>query len=860
VRFTQYAIRSTSEALPWRRTLAWAAIVLLLLAALALGRAAAAPPGGAPDQVSPCSHIELDAETGYARTLRDCGPAPNPGDAVEVARQFLRQHRAELGLSADLSDLETLAVRHGLASSHVWFQQTYGGLPVYQALTSVHLGQKQVVQVVHNRYRRVTGPLPPVSIDRARAESVARQAAGMKIDRGAATARQVVYIDDGWPVRAWELTLPASEPLGDWHVLVDAATGRVIKVENLIVFDTGSGRVFNPNPVQSSGDTTLRDNNNTNQPALTAELQTVTLQGLDASGRLRGQYVDLTALTGGYKPAGQANEPSHVYNYDRADDRFEEVEVYWALDSVQRYFHSLDFSNANTPPNGIRDFSTLAHAHWYGEDQSFYSTYDDAVHFGDGGVDDAEDADIIIHEYGHAVQYNQNPAWGGGEMGAMGEGFGDYLAASFYAGAGDATYQAAHAACVGEWDGTAYSPLIPPCLRRVDGNKHYPDDLTGEVHDDGEIWSRALWDIRAALGGQVADRLVLESHFSLASSSTMPDGAQAILDADQNLYGGAHRTAIAQAFAARGILSSEPLVAPVLTYPAGGETLTAGQPITVLWTPSPGSGNQYELAFAPNCSLVQDLNDGFEGTGLDPIYTGGGDRPWLIDATRAHTGIHAARSGSIGDNQSSSLILQANVAATGSLHFWYQVSSEKGYDFFDFYLDETRLVHVSGIRGWSELTAPIAAGDHTLIWRYSKDVSLKAGLDAAWIDDLSLPQLSRVTWTQIVGLTSPDVTGYDWTLPATATDDACFRLRAHNGPALSDWARSGVFRLVSGLLADFDHDGKVTARDILDLASRWGTVDSGGPGFPHQFDLVPDGVINSLDIEAAKASWRTTGP
>src|SRR5262245_23660762 len=54
--------------------------------------------------------------------------------------------------------------------------------------------------------------------------------------------------------------------------------------------------------------------------------------------------------------------------------------------------------------------------------------------FGTGGVDDADDAEIILHEYGHAIQDDQIPGFGEpAEAGAMGEGFGDYFAASFFA-------------------------------------------------------------------------------------------------------------------------------------------------------------------------------------------------------------------------------------------------------------------------------------------------------------------------------------------------------------------------------------------------------------------------------------------
>ena len=51
------------------------------------------------------------------------------------------------------------------------------------------------------------------------------------------------------------------------------------------------------------------------------------------------------------------------------------------------------------------------------------------ITFGKGGVDDAEDAEVIVHEYGHSVQDDQVPGFGPRlEAGSIGEAFGDYLA------------------------------------------------------------------------------------------------------------------------------------------------------------------------------------------------------------------------------------------------------------------------------------------------------------------------------------------------------------------------------------------------------------------------------------------------
>jgi hypothetical protein len=94
---------------------------------------------------------------------------------------------------------------------------------------------------------------------------------------------------------------------------------------------------------------------------------------------------------------------------------------------------------------------------------------------------------------------------------------------------------------------------VPHCLRRVDQDLHFPADLSGEVHHDGQIWSRALWDIRQALGNVQADTIILQGSFDF-SGTTMPELANRTVAAAQQLYGRAAATVVTRAFTARGIL------------------------------------------------------------------------------------------------------------------------------------------------------------------------------------------------------------------------------------------------------------------------------------------------------------------
>jgi zinc metalloprotease ZmpB len=162
---------------------------------------------------------------------------------------------------------------------------------------------------------------------------------------------------------------------------------------------------------------------------------------------------------------------------------------------------------------------------------------------------------VILHEYGHAIHFAQNFGFASEQAGAISEGFGDYWAVTV----GDVVARAlgvpirAPLACVADWDAVSYTSTVPHCLRRVDQDLHFPADLSGEVHHDGQIWSRALWDIRQALGNVRADTIILQGSFD-SSGTTMPALASRTVAAAQQLYGRAAATVVTKAFADRGIL------------------------------------------------------------------------------------------------------------------------------------------------------------------------------------------------------------------------------------------------------------------------------------------------------------------
>jgi len=132
--------------------------------------------------------------------------------------------------------------------------------------------------------------------------------------------------------------------------------------------------------------------------------------------------------------------------------------------------------------------------------------------------------------------------------------------------------------------------------------------------------------------------------------------------------------------------------------------------------------------------------DGFEsGNFLTLPWSGGGDSPWIVLNQAAASGQYAARSGLITDYQSSSLVLLIETPA-GVGSFDFRVSSEQGWDFLEFYLNGTRLQRWSGEMGWQNYQFSVPLGVNQLEWRYFKDANFSSGLDAAFVDNLYLPQ------------------------------------------------------------------------------------------------------------------------
>ncbi|MFC1643850.1 LamG-like jellyroll fold domain-containing protein, partial [Candidatus Omnitrophota bacterium] len=133
---------------------------------------------------------------------------------------------------------------------------------------------------------------------------------------------------------------------------------------------------------------------------------------------------------------------------------------------------------------------------------------------------------------------------------------------------------------------------------------------------------------------------------------------------------------------------------------------------------------------------------------LDGSFRKSGDAAFFIQPK--YTGLYPAASrefalqaGDIDNNQTS--VIEKEVTVTDSefaFSFWWKASSEADKDYFSFYVDEGSgyglVDRISGEdTGWRQWSGTYSPGTYMFKWEYSKDGAGSAGLDTAWLDDIT---------------------------------------------------------------------------------------------------------------------------
>ncbi|MEZ0578428.1 M36 family metallopeptidase [Nocardioides sp. MH1] len=256
-------------------------------------------------------------------------------------------------------------------------------------------------------------------------------------------------------------------------------------------------------------------------------------------------------------------------------------------------------ANFNTPPDGHKPTMQM-----YLNDNPYIA------------ASSSDDFLTVGHEFTHGlsnrlvVNANNHSTLNSYQAGGMGEGWGDFYAFDYLLTHGYTTntsdpgeltldlYLARNKSVTRtEAIDCGVGESAPKCVQLTgdDGGYTYDDVGDGqigtEVHDVGEVWAQTLFDIRTDLGHKVTMGIVTEGMRLSADDPSLLDMRDAIIAADQAMYGGDHYDALWQHFADRG-----------MGFYAGSEDGSDAAPVADFHTPPP--------AGTPTGSIAGTVEDG----------------------------------------------------------------------------------------------------------------------------------------------------------------------------------------------------------------------------------------------------------
>jgi len=529
------------------------------------------------------------------------------GEATAFA--YLSANYARFGLSPDAANVVLDRVRHSLLATHYHYRQELSGIPVERAEVIVSINKKGAVSRVFNGawpVRSSVAAKSTVQLDRHDAMDVAWRHLNVFGELNALPSSEKVWLpENGAFTLAYRVSISTTGPAGAWSVAVDAVDGKVLSVEEVsrdrsvkatdfLNYDgefsdygdevarfksrekqlrqkreslnkraEGTARIFDPDPRTTLMDDNLGDDDE--NAAFTDAYMWVDL--LDISTDMDGRFV----LNGPWIHISDWDFPTNapsisidgVWDFDRGNNGFNDAMTYFHIDQSQRFIQSMGYKDATGIQFGSIEVDTDGAN---GADNSFFNPNNNGLTFGHGCVDDNEDADVILHEYGHAMQFSINPAWSrSGDEGAIGEGFGDYWGGSYsFKTPNGPVY---HPEWIYSWDGhgTEMCSWEGRVLNRLDAiydpTKKYWDHaplVDGFIPD--EVWSTPLFQAMLELYHQgvpieESDQVVLEGHFGVGTPMKMFDLAASTVAAAADLFPeGPHAQVFQNAFGRHQIL------------------------------------------------------------------------------------------------------------------------------------------------------------------------------------------------------------------------------------------------------------------------------------------------------------------
>jgi Zn-dependent metalloprotease len=528
--------------------------------------------------------------------------APQSDTADNIARGFLRQHTSLFALSdTDVSNLALVNEDNDNGTVFLKYAQTVGGgIKVFEGAVQVVVNKNGEVLSVREGFlasgvpNKLKASLPEAkaiakafeysgkSVDASFVETKARAAKGEMAHFGnplspdyeeVLSELAVLRVGDSARL-AYHIYADCGK--NEWYeTLVDANSGELLLRFNLYI-EAAQGTVYTEDPgaggrslVSFVGDTVI------NTSAGWMGTSTVTTGNnveayLDTDANNAPDNNNGTGLSVGH--ASAANQDFTFPFSTAVDPRTQQAAVVTNLFYFNNIMHDFsyglgftetsgNFQTNNFGRGGTGNDSVRAEAQdGSGTNNANFATPPEGQRprmqqylftAPNPDRDSSVDSDVVFHEYGHGISNrligNGGTGLSGTQSGAMGEGWSDYWATTIN-----------NDGVMGEYVTNNTTSGIRRAAYTVPAaavHNSYADVCAGgcEVHNDGEVWASVLWDLRQTVGKTISDRIVLNGMKFTPVRPSMLNARDGILQADQNLNGGANNCAIWTVFARHGM-------------------------------------------------------------------------------------------------------------------------------------------------------------------------------------------------------------------------------------------------------------------------------------------------------------------
>lgn len=434
----------------------------------------------------------------------------------ETAIHVLGQSNSWIGKSDNEFRLESTQTSE--YAQHFQFVQLHQGIRVYGAFFKINIAFNGKVLSTFNSFRPILTTLPLNWLGELPAKDSCR-----------------FYLN----IDKFELVkyLQFKNEKGEFIEQLLSSSGELIyfkPLDLMVKKDTLiSTKVFNPDPLTSAQKIYNQDGlwnnaNGANTTQLNGELKSfsTTLTFQNDTFYPYSPYIIIKDIESPTQTIFTSTSPS--FSFNRSQSQFREFNVLYHIENYRKYLKSIQI-----PLTDMQAIFADPTA-YAGQDQSrfSYSSVNPSLYFGTGGVPDAEDADVIIHEYTHGINYFLAPnTVDGNERLAVEEANCDFMACQYSKAISNYNWR-----WVFNWDGhnqywsgrDANSPNV------------YPQDLSTDFYTSSLIWSSMLNDLSDDLGREIITKLLFNSIYSYANNMSMQDAANLLIQSDSILFGYAH--------------------------------------------------------------------------------------------------------------------------------------------------------------------------------------------------------------------------------------------------------------------------------------------------------------------------------